>query len=202
LMAGPWPKAARGRPPQRTAVRNTTAAATRNQFAFLAMDGGRRAGGETGPGRLGRWRSDRRFGGLRKSSVAAVQRTRPFENGSAAAGAWLVASDGQGKASDRQAPANQDTPAFRPGRLPLLGIDVWEHAVLSEVRKNRRAADYVDGLVETWSTGKARSPSDIWPARFRIEGATKKKNGAGGPQGSGRPAPLSFHVRHQGSQQT
>jgi Fe-Mn family superoxide dismutase len=61
--------------------------------------------------------------------------TRVFGSG----WAWLVA-DGAGNLAIESTP-NQDSP-LTSGKLPLLGIDVWEHAYYLKFQ-NRRA-DYID----------------------------------------------------------
>ena len=55
--------------------------------------------------------------------------------------AWLVmdAKDGALRVTST---ANQDTPAMQPGQLPMLGIDVWEHAYYLKHQSRRK--DYVD----------------------------------------------------------
>jgi Fe-Mn family superoxide dismutase len=62
--------------------------------------------------------------------------------------AWLVlASDGSLEVTST---ANQDSPLM-DGKIPLLGLDVWEHAYYLKHTSNRKA--YVDGWwnVVNWS---------------------------------------------------
>jgi len=64
--------------------------------------------------------------------------------------AWLV-WDSKAKALTVTATANQDTPAMQPGMVPLLGLDVWEHAYY--LRHQSRRKDYVADFWEVvnWS---------------------------------------------------
>ena len=50
--------------------------------------------------------------------------------------AWLV-YDTSAKALSVTSSANQDTPLMEPGKLPLLGIDVWEHAYYLKYQNRR-----------------------------------------------------------------
>ena len=56
--------------------------------------------------------------------------------------AWLVV-DSDGKLTIT-ATANQDNPVFTEGSLPILGLDVWEHAYYMKYQ-NRRP-DYIDAF--------------------------------------------------------
>ena len=69
--------------------------------------------------------------------------------------AWLVLDNGDRAVTST---ANQDSPLME-GKIPLLGIDVWEHAYYLEYQ-NRRA-DYVDAWwnVVSWSTVAERYES-------------------------------------------
>ena len=69
--------------------------------------------------------------------------------------AWLVLDNGDLAVTST---ANQDSPLME-GKIPLLGIDVWEHAYYLEYQ-NRRA-DYVDAWwnVVSWSTVAERYES-------------------------------------------
>jgi Fe-Mn family superoxide dismutase len=57
--------------------------------------------------------------------------------------AWLVLADGK---TQILSSANQDSP-FMQGQVPLLGVDVWEHAYYLKYQNKR--ADYVDAW---WNT--------------------------------------------------
>jgi Fe-Mn family superoxide dismutase len=61
--------------------------------------------------------------------------------------AWLVLADGQLQVLST---ANQDSP-YMKGQVPILGIDVWEHAYYLKYQNKR--ADYVDAWwnVVNWS---------------------------------------------------
>ena len=66
--------------------------------------------------------------------------------------AWLVLADGK---TQILSSANQDSP-FMQGQVPLLGIDVWEHAYYLKYQNKR--ADYVDAWwnVVNWSAVNQR----------------------------------------------
>lgn len=49
--------------------------------------------------------------------------------------------------------ANQDTPAFTPGRVPIMALDVWEHAYHRQHGSNRAA--YVESWWEVLNAGVA-----------------------------------------------
>lgn len=70
--------------------------------------------------------------------------------------AWLVAKDGKVAVVST---ANQDNPLMDGSGLPLLGLDVWEHAYYLHYQ-NRRA-DYVDAWwnVVDWDAVAARFAS-------------------------------------------
>ena len=56
--------------------------------------------------------------------------------------AWLVVgADGKLKVTTT---ANQDNPVFTEGSLPILGIDVWEHAYY--LKYQNRRPDYIDAF--------------------------------------------------------
>ena len=55
--------------------------------------------------------------------------------------AWLV-YDEKAAALKVSSTPNQDTPAMQQGLIPLLGIDVWEHAYYLKHQSNRKA--YID----------------------------------------------------------
>ena len=64
--------------------------------------------------------------------------------------AWLV-YDTSAKALSVTSSANQDTPLMEPGKLPLLGIDVWEHAYYLK-HQSKRAGYVADFFkVVDWS---------------------------------------------------
>jgi superoxide dismutase, Fe-Mn family len=73
--------------------------------------------------------------------------------------AWLVSSGGKVKVTKT---ANQDNPLMDGSGVPLLGIDVWEHAYYLKYQNKR--ADYIDAW---WNTVN-------WDAvAERYKGATK-----------------------------
>ena len=57
--------------------------------------------------------------------------------------AWLVYDD-KTSALTITSTSNQDTPAMQVGSVPLLGIDVWEHAYY--LKHQNRRKDYVDAF--------------------------------------------------------
>ncbi len=63
--------------------------------------------------------------------------------------AWLVV-DGDGKLKITTT-ANQDNPVFTEGSLPILGVDVWEHAYY--LRYQNRRPDYLEAFfnVVNWN---------------------------------------------------
>lgn len=52
--------------------------------------------------------------------------------------AWLVLDVASGKLEVAATP-NQDNPAFAPGKVLLLGLDVWEHAYYLRYQNKRLA---------------------------------------------------------------
>jgi superoxide dismutase, Fe-Mn family len=52
--------------------------------------------------------------------------------------------------------ANQDTPAMKEGKVPLLGLDVWEHAYYLKYRNKR--VEYIDNFwkIVDWKSVMAR----------------------------------------------
>lgn len=116
--------------PLRTTLRNNVGGHVNHSFFWESLSP---AGGGAPEGRLG---DDlvKTFGSFdafkTKFGEAA---TRQFGSG----WAWLVAVDG--KLAVR-ATANQDSPLME-GAVPLLGIDVWEHAYY--LKYQNRRADYI-----------------------------------------------------------
>jgi Fe-Mn family superoxide dismutase len=70
--------------------------------------------------------------------------------------AWLVAADG--KVAIAKTP-NQDSP-LTTGQVPLLGIDVWEHAYY--LKYQNRRADYVDAW---WNVVNWKHATERWSRR-------------------------------------
>jgi Fe-Mn family superoxide dismutase len=62
--------------------------------------------------------------------------------------AWLV-FDTAKSALSITSTANQDTPAMEAGMVPLLGLDVWEHAYYLKHQSNRKG--YVESFFEVVS---------------------------------------------------
>jgi len=95
-------------------------------------------GGQAPQGPLGR-RIDADFGSYAGFTDAfKTAATRHFGSG----WAWLVS---EGGALRVLATANADTPITRDGLVPLLVIDVWEHAYYLDRQADRAA--YVSGVV-------------------------------------------------------
>ena len=69
--------------------------------------------------------------------------------------AWLV-YDQKSKSLGISSTANQDTPAMEKGMVPILGLDVWEHAYYLKHQSNRKG--YVDAfwLVINWDEVASR----------------------------------------------
>jgi Fe-Mn family superoxide dismutase len=114
----------------RTVVRNNGGGHANHSLFWQVM--GPRGGGEPA-GDLAR-AIDQAFGGLaglkEKLSAAAVGQ---FGSG----WGWLVASEGR---LEVVAKPNQDSPLM-DGKVPILGVDVWEHAYY--LKYQNRRADYV-----------------------------------------------------------
>lgn len=58
--------------------------------------------------------------------------------------AWLYVDQTDGNKLKVMATKNQDTPAMEAGKVPILGLDVWEHAYYLKYQ-NKRAA-----YIEAW----------------------------------------------------
>ena len=125
----------------RTAVRNNGGGFVNHDFFWRLMA----PGGADRPGGALAAAIDAAFGsfdGFRKQfAAAAVGR---FGSG----WAWLAA--GEGGALEVLSTANQDTPVM-DGKVPVVGVDVWEHAYYLNYQ-NRRP-DYVAAFwnVVNWS---------------------------------------------------
>jgi len=115
----------------RTAVRNNGGGHFNHAmfWQFLSPKGGGQPGGKLGDAITGTFGSYDTF--KEKFSAAAMGR---FGSG----WAWLV-KDGAGKL-DVYSTANQDSPVSE-GKVPLLGLDVWEHAYY--LKYQNRRAEYV-----------------------------------------------------------
>lgn len=123
--------------PLRNAVRNAGGGYVNHDFFFRSMspDGGGEPDGtaerplavalETTYGSVERFRQ-----------AFTLQALEVFGSG----WAWLV-WDAKAAALRIRASANQDTPAMEPGLVPLLGLDVWEHAYY--LKHQARRADYI-----------------------------------------------------------
>jgi Fe-Mn family superoxide dismutase len=126
--------------PEGKAIFNNAAQVWNHDFYWRSM---RPGGGDAPEGRI-KSALDRDFGGERQFHAAfAKAATGLFGSG----WAWLVA-----RASGRlevDATGNADTP-LAWGKVPLLAIDVWEHAYYLDY-ENRRAdyvAAWLDNLVD------------------------------------------------------
>jgi Fe-Mn family superoxide dismutase len=117
-------------------VFNTAAQAWNHAFYWRSMapDGGRAPSGDIASA------IDRDFGSYEgfKTTFAEAGATL-FGSG----WAWLVAVDG---ALEVRATANAETPLTDPRAIPLLTMDVWEHAYYLD-HQNRRA-DYIAGFLD------------------------------------------------------
>lgn len=78
--------------------------------------------------------------------------------------AWLVADTKDGMSLSVTTTPNQDTPAMQEGKVPILGLDLWEHAYYVKYRNKR--ADYVEswwGIVD-WNSVNLRYQALIMEA--------------------------------------
>jgi len=77
--------------------------------------------------------------------------------------AWL-AYDSAAKLIKVTSTANQDTPAMKAGVVPLLGLDVWEHAYYLKHQSRRK--DYVEAFWEVvnWKEAATRFEAAVKPA--------------------------------------
>ena len=115
----------------RTAVRNNGGGALNHSMFWQMMTPG---GGGSPRGRLSD-AIEKTFGGLDKfkTEFANAGKNR-FGSG----WAWLLAD---GKALKVTSTANQDSPVMF-GQMPLLGLDVWEHAYY--LKYQNRRPDYIE----------------------------------------------------------
>jgi len=97
---------------------------------------------------------DKDLGGFESlSRLFKEKATKVFGSG----WAWLVFQSKAGAgALTVETTSNQDTPAMEEGKVPLLGIDVWEHAYYLKYQ-NRRPA-YIEGFwqVINWAAVETR----------------------------------------------
>ena len=125
----------------RTAVRNNGGGYVNHSMFWQLMA----PGGESAPGGALAAAIDSAFGSLGdfKSRFAAAAVGR-FGSG------WAWLSAGQGGQLQVMSTGNQDTPVM-DGKIPVLGIDVWEHAYYLNYQ-NRRP-DYVSAFwnVVNWT---------------------------------------------------
>jgi len=121
--------------PKMTAVFNNAAQAWNHTFYWRSLTP---RGGQAPQGALGR-RIDADFGGYAGFTDAfKTAATKHFGSG----WAWLVS---EGGALRILTTVNADTPITRDGLVPLLVIDVWEHAYYLDRQADRAA--YVSGVV-------------------------------------------------------
>ncbi|NUQ61468.1 MAG: superoxide dismutase [Pirellulales bacterium] len=131
----------------RMAVRNNGGGHVNHTFFWTIMSG---KGGAQPKGELAK-AIDSQLGGFDKFASdftdAAMKR---FGSG----WAWLCA-DRKGAKLSVQSTPNQDSP-ITDGKIPILGIDVWEHAYY--LKYQNRRADYVKAFfsVIDWDTVSAR----------------------------------------------
>ncbi len=129
----------------RTAVRNNGGGHANHSFFWPIMAAN--AGGEPGGALADAIKS--KFGSFanfkEKFSAEAANR---FGSG----WAWLVLAGG---ALDLYSTANQDSPIMQ-GHVPILGLDVWEHAYY--LRYQNRRPEYIDAWwkVVNWSAVEKR----------------------------------------------
>ena len=131
-----------------TAIFNNAAQAWNHDFYWSSLAPAGK-GGEPSEGLLAA--ANAAFGSLDACKAAlADAAVRRFGSG----WAWLVARDGRLAV---ESTANADTPAGLPGVVPLLVVDVWEHAYYLDWQ-NARAA-YVKAVVDghlNWAFASAR----------------------------------------------
>ncbi len=130
----------------RTAVRNNGGGHLNHTMFWTSM---KKGGGGTPPADLGRDLDGAftSFAGFKDALTRAAMGV--FGSG----WGWLVLEPGKGLAI--LALPNQDSPVMQ-GKVPLLGIDVWEHAYYLKYQNRRR--DYVDAWFNCidWDAVSAR----------------------------------------------